>query len=59
MIHIDPSVLRRGSFESTDKTPDTALKEVTIATRVTFNLGVITPLPHSRQPDRKETHMGD
>lgn len=54
-IHIDLGAVRPRSLESTDKTPDTDLKEVAMTINVTFNLSGLALLPHSRQRDRRET----
>ena len=50
--HIDLSAVRQRSLESTDKTPDTDLKEVATATHFTFNLSTLASLPRTTQPDR-------
>lgn len=57
MTHFDLIIVGQRSLESTDKTPATDLKEVAMTANVTFNLNTLTSLPHSRQCDRRETHV--
>lgn len=57
VTHFDLRFVGQRSLESTDKTPDTDLKEIAMAANVTFNLSTLASLPHSRQRGRRETDV--
>ncbi len=53
VILTDLCAVRQRSLESTDKIPDTALKEVAMTTNFTFNLSTLALLPHFQTVSRK------